>query len=238
MRRAASLRPNLHRIIHRGHLLTRSGKRVYFAVRSTLYSLVLAVRIFDLLFLFAFLTSVVTLVRVAIVALRGNRVRALRVLRNFAVAALLYLAVGLAVSLVKPQRVIGVREPWCFDDWCLSVQNVSRTPETAEAAYRVDLRIFSQARRVTQRAKGAWIYLVDEHGRRYAPESDPSAVPLSVLLHPQESVATSRVFRVPADVQGLGLITGHGGPYCGPMEFLVIGESGCLFNKPTMIRIQ
>jgi hypothetical protein len=36
----------------------------------------------------------------------------------------------------------------------------------------------------------------------------------------------------------LGLITGHGGAYCGAMSVLVIGEGGCWFHKPAMIRIQ
>ena len=31
---------------------------------------------------------------------------------------------------------------------------------------------------------------------------------------------------------------GHSGPYGGPMNLLVIGDGRCLFNKPTMIRVQ
>lgn len=146
--------------------------------------------------------------------------------------------VGVAVAFLKPQRVIRTGDPWCFDDWCLTVENVSRTPGQLEISYRVGLRIFSRARRVAQRANGAWVYLIDGRGRRYSPDPDPSAVPLDVLLQPQESVTTSRIFRVPDNVHELGLITGHGGPYCGPGALLIIGESGCLFRKPTMIRIQ
>ena len=78
--------------------------------------------------------------------------------------------------------------------------------------------LFALAGRVVQRASGAWIYLIDGQGRSYSPESDPSAVPLDVLLQPHESVTTSRIFHVPADVHGLGLLTGHSGSYCGPMK--------------------
>ena len=194
--------------------------------------------IFDLLFLLAALTSVVTLAAAIVFAFRGPRRRALKILRVYGICVLAYLTVGVATSFLKPQRVIPTRDPWCFDDWCLTVEGVSQTPSQQGISYRVELRNFSRARRVAQRAKGAWIYLIDEQGRRYSPDPDSSAVPLDVLLQPRESVTTSRTFHVSADVHGLGLLTGHGGSYCGPMAFLIIGESGCLFKKPTMIRIQ
>ncbi len=194
--------------------------------------------IFDLLFLLAVLGSFVTLAVVAVFAIRGRRAHALRILLTYSVAAVAYLVTGIAVSFFKPQRVIGTGDPWCFDDWCLAVEQVSQAPGPAGSSYHVGLRIFSQARRVAQRANGAWLYLIDDRGRLYPPDPDPSAVPLDVLLQPEGSVTTSRVFHVPNDVHQLGLITGHGGPYCGPMSWLIIGESGCLFGKPTMIRIQ
>ncbi len=194
--------------------------------------------IFDLLFLLAVLASVVTLAIAAATAFRGRRAEALKILQVYGVCAVAYLVSGIAVAFVKPQRVIRMGDPWCFDDWCLTVEEVSRTTGQLETSYRLDLRVFSRAGRAAQCAKGAWVYLIDDRGRLYSSDPDPSAVPLDVLLQPHESVTTSRVFHVPANVQGLGLITGHGGPYCGPMAFLIIGESKCLFRKPTMIRIQ
>ena len=194
--------------------------------------------IFDLLFLLAALASVVTLAAATVFAVRGPRRRALKILRVYGICVLAYLTVGVATSFLKPQRVIPMRDPWCFDDWCLTVKAVSQTPAQQGISYQVELRIFSRAGRVAQRAKGAWIYLIDDQGRRYSPDPDPSGVPLDVLLQPHESVTTSRTFHVPADVPGLGLITGHGGSYCGPTTFLIISESGCLFKKPTIIRIQ
>jgi len=194
--------------------------------------------IFDLLFLLATLASVVTLAAVTVFAVRGPRPRALKILRVYGICVLAYLTVGVATAFLKPQRVIPTRDPWCFDDWCLTVEGVSQTPSQQGISYRVELRIFSRAGRVAQRASGAWIYLIDEQGRRYSPDPDPSTVPLDILLQPHESVTTSRTFHVSADVHGLGLLTGHGGSYCGPMAFLIVGESGCLFRKPTVIRIR
>lgn len=194
--------------------------------------------VFDLLFLLAALASVVTLAAAAVFAVRGPRRQALRILRVYGICVLAYLAAGVATAFLKPQRVIPAKVPWCFDDWCLTVEEVSQTPGQQGTSYRVGLRVFSRAGRVAQRARGAWIYLIDGQGRRYSPDPDPSALPLDVLLQPHESVTTSRTFQVSADAHGLGLITGHGGSYCGPGAFLIIGESGCLFKKPTMIRIQ
>ena len=193
--------------------------------------------IFDLIFLAAVLTSVITLAAAAVYLLRGRGKKSLKILRNYGLCVVVYFLVALAVDFFRPQRVIAVGEPFCLDDWCLQVENVNYTSNGSKDSYHLDLRVFSTARRVSQRAKGAWIYLIDEHGRRYSPDSDPSAIPLDVQLGPQQSVTTSRVFMVPADAHKLGLITGHGGPYCG-MGMLIIGEGGCLFHRPTMIRIK
>jgi hypothetical protein len=193
--------------------------------------------IFDLVFIALIFASLATLVTAATAAVRGHRARALGILRKFGASAIVYLAIVVVVALFSPQRILNVGDPWCFDDWCLSVEKVTLTPAPPQVACHVSVRIFSQARRVSQRAKGAWIYVIDGRGNRYAPEPDPSAVPLDVLLQPGESVTTSRVFNVPADSVGLGLITGHGGPGCLP-GCLIVGANSSLFHKPTFVRLQ
>lgn len=193
--------------------------------------------IFDLIFLLAVLLSAVTLVLAAIAAIRGKGARSLKILRAWGIGVVIYCTCALSVSFLTPQHIVAIGNPWCFDDWCLTVEGVKPAPVDGAVSYRVDLRLSSRARRVSQRALGAWIYLIDDAGHRYAPDSDPSAVPLDVRLGPEESVTTSRTFRVPAGVTHLGLITGHGGPYC-RMEVLIIGSGGCVFNKPAMIGIR
>jgi hypothetical protein len=195
------------------------------------------VTIFDLLFLFAVLATLVALGTTLILAIAGRRTASFRTLRGLGVSAAGYLVVGFAVSLLEPQRVLSVGEPWCFDDWCLTVENVTASSTAAGPSYEVALRLSSRARRVSQRARGAWLYLIDGHGQRYAPEAGGSAAPLDTLLGPGESLTTSRSFHLPAGVRPVGLVTGHGGPYCGPMSLLVIGASGCLFHRPPMVRI-
>lgn len=190
--------------------------------------------IFDLLFVAAFFTSLAVLIAAAVFSIRGRNDRAAGIVWRWAICAAVYLTVSAVVAIAMPQRVLMMGQPWCFDDWCLTAERVNHSSE----AYEVALRLSSVAKRVSQRALGAWIYLIDDRGRRFAPDANPGAVPLDVLLQPGESVETSRSFHVPRDAHSLGLITGHGGPFCGPMNLLIIGSAGCMFGKPTMIRIE
>ena len=194
-------------------------------------------QILDLVFIGFVLMTLSMLIASAVSAVRGRGASALRILRIYGILGVAYFATGVAFDFFKPQGVIPVDKSWCFDDWCLQVKNVDRASAGAMVTYRVNLRIYSTARRVSQRANGAWIYLIDVQGRRYPPKPDPDVTPISVKLAPEESVDTVRVFEVPAGARSLGLITGHGGPYCGALSFLIIGGGGCIFNRPTMIRI-
>lgn len=190
--------------------------------------------IFDLLFIVLVLTSAATLMTALVAAFRGQGRRSLRIVARLGVCAAVYVTVVAVVALFAPQRVIAVGDSWCFDDWCLSVQKVTRTAAADRASYRVSLVISSRARRVSQRAKGAWIYLIDGRGNRYAPEPDSAEIPLDTRLAPGEAVKTSRVFNLPADARQIGLVTGHG-PCC--IATFIIGDPGSLFHKRTYIRL-
>lgn len=194
--------------------------------------------IFDLIFILAFLASVVTLITAVVAVIRGRWATAARVLRIYVICAVCYFAVDFAFAYFRPQRVIAMNTPWCFDEWCLTVTRATHSVQGDSKTYNIGLELLSQARRKAQRANGAWVYLIDDRGRRYTPETDSSDVPLNTLLQPGESIRASRTFTVPATVREVGLVTGHGGPYCGAMSILIIGSGGCLFNKPTMIRLQ
>jgi len=187
--------------------------------------------VFDLLFLAAFLASVIALATAVYAAARGHVPRAFSILGVWLVCAAVYLGASVAVAYAAPQRVIAVGQPWCLDDWCLTVEYTTRTGTN----YDVGMLISSTAKRVTQRASGAWIYLRDENDRHYDPA--PADVPLDVLLQPGQSVAAQRRFTVPENVRQLGLVTGHGGPPCGVLGLVIIGKAGCLFHKQSMIRL-
>jgi len=195
------------------------------------------VTLFDLLFLASALAAIASVVMAAAFAVGGRGDRAVAILKRLGMGVLAYAALLLIVAAATPQKIMQPGDPWCFDDWCLSVEGVTQMPTPSGAYYTVSLRVFSEAKRVSQRANGAWIYLIDSRGVRYSPVPTASDTPLDVLLQPGESVKTSRTFLVPNRVHELGLITGHGGPYCSMLP-PVIGEGGCLFNKPTMVRIE
>jgi hypothetical protein len=191
--------------------------------------------IFDLAFLIVALSSMITLLRSTVIAVRGNGAKALRVLRTLGLFWVAYLATGLLLSAVQPQHLVPVGSPWCFDDWCLTLDGITARQAGDHVEYTAALTLSSQARRVRQRANGAWIYLLDEAHERYASESTPTEIPLDVELGPHEARSTSRRFVLPTGERPIALITGHGGPYCGVMNLLIMGNASCLFGKPTMI---
>ena len=194
--------------------------------------------IFDLLFLAAIAVTVILLLATVLLALKGSRTRALKSLQLLAVFVCAYAVASMAVSFFAPQHLISMGEPWCFDDWCLAADQITSTAQSNTTNYQVELRLSSTARGRPQRASGAWIYLIDGQGNLYPPITDKSEIPLDVLLQPQESISTSRTFHVPSNITPVGLVTGHGGPYCGAMSWLIIGQGGCLFGRPTMVRLK
>lgn len=190
--------------------------------------------IFDLLFILLFLTSVITIAFAAFSALRGRRPRAMAILRRYAVGAAIYLGIVLIVSLAAPRQLLRLGEPLCFDDWCITVENVERGVSPSEVTYIASLHLASRARRVAQRENDLVVYLSDTFGRRYDPVADSTAIPLNVLLQPLESVTTRRTFKVPAGATVSGLVITHESKF--PIEWLIIG--GGPLRKPPMVRIE
>jgi hypothetical protein len=188
--------------------------------------------IFDLLFIFLFLVSVVTLATAAVQAIRGQGAKSFTILKRFAVCFAVYMVLVFAVALVQPQRTFAIGEPHCFDDWCIAVTNAQLTGER----YNVMFEISSEAKRVTQRANGAAVYLIDAQGRRFEPVPDPSVAPLDAELAPGQKIETNRTFMVPADSRGIGFVIKHGGSYCVPGCF-IIGEDGNPLAKRTIVKL-
>lgn len=189
--------------------------------------------IYDLLFIILFLTSVVTLAVAALAALRGRRPRAMTILRRYAIGAAIYFGIVIIVSLAAPRQLLRLGEPLCFDDWCITVENVERVVSPSEVNYIASLHLASRARRVAQRENGLVVYLSDTFGHRYDSVSDSTAIPLNVLLQPLESVTTRRIFKVPTGATVSGLVITHESKF--PIEWFIIG--GGPFRKAPMVRI-
>jgi hypothetical protein len=190
--------------------------------------------IFDLLFIAAFLATAATLVRAAFLAIRGRRVRALVLLRRLCICAAAYLGAVVLASACWPRTVLQVGDPRCFDDWCIAVESATRRPAAGHIVCVAALRLSSTARRVSQRELGIAIYLSDDRGRRYDPIPGRSDVPFDVQLAPQQSIAATRTFEVPADAQNLGLVVTHEGGF--PIGWFIAGYEAW-FHKPAIVRL-
>jgi hypothetical protein len=183
----------------------------------------------DLLFIVLFLTAVFSLLTAAGFAVRLRFGRARRILFRLLVCAGAYMAVVIAVSGIAPRRTVRLGDSQCFDDWCVVVAGFRRAPEDRQIRYTVDLRLFSRARRISQRENNVAVYLTDARGRRYDSLADESAVPFNVLLGPGESIMASRAFVVPADAARVGVVVAHEGGF--PIGWFILGYD-TWFRKP------
>jgi hypothetical protein len=191
----------------------------------------------DLLFIALFLAAVVSLITAGVAALLGNRARAIRVLCVMGVSAAIYLGIVCIVSAATPRKILNLGDPQCSDDWCISVDGAERVPGNSAISYDVSLRLFSRARRVSQRENHVVVYLTDEQGRRFDSVPRDSDVPFNVLLQPGESVTTHRIYRLPADAHGVAaVVTREGGALgCFPGCFVITENDW--FHKPTIVRL-
>jgi hypothetical protein len=192
--------------------------------------------LYDLLFILSFFAVIITLVAVVVIAIRGPRQKALRILGVLAVCLGAYFAICCLSAALMPRRELSLREPQCFDDWCIELDGVAQISSSSEIRYQTVIRVFSRAKRVSQRENGIVPYLEDDQGHRYAALQEPSATPFNVLLQPGESVAITRGFALPATAHVAGFVAAHEGGF--PVGWFVIGEGQSLFRKETITRFQ
>lgn len=207
-------------------------------------------KLFDLVFIIVFLVTVALVVTVVFHAVIGRFAGAGRYLKVLAIVLGVYFTLLLAVSLLSPQSVVPLREDLCFDDWCITVDDVSfaRQLGRPEAPVRpqgvfyvVTLKISNRSAGRPQRETNGGVYLLDSKGRRYEPSPEGQRAyeaqhgptpPLSVTVEWRQSVSTVRVFDVPNDAQDLGLAVVHSGP-----GLLIIGDSDSLLHKKTVYKL-
>ena len=196
-------------------------------------------QVFTLLLVLCVLASLVVLLLVAYRLIRGRRAGALALLSRWGVGVAVYLTISIAVSVARPVRMIEQGQNWCFDDWCIAIESVHRKPTASgQETLTTDLRIYNAAR-LPEGAQGFWAYLRDQNGGRYAPTPGAWQQVVAARVPGHGFARTSMDFVVPAGARQLGFVTGHGGGTpCGFLPSLLeIGQGGCLFHKPNMIRV-
>jgi hypothetical protein len=208
--------------------------------------------IFDLLLILVFLGSLLAILALGYFSLRQQWSRARRVLTGLLSVLVIYTVILLTVSLLSPQRVFAMHQKRCFDDWCISVEQVVQqssvgvAPQTARAQgtfYLVTVQVSSQARGISQRALDVQAYLLDANNRRFdlspvgqraLDSSGGGGLPLNSLLAPEGSFTRALVFDVPAGASSLSLAVTHG---LFP-DVLVIGSEQSFLHKPTIIQFR
>jgi hypothetical protein len=187
----------------------------------------------DLLFIVVFLASIACVGAAAFLALRRRTARSLRILRGWSISIVLYFGVVAVVSLLSPRRVVAIGEPQCFDDWCITVENVQAARGQSKTSYTVTLGLSSRARRVSQRENGVVVYLTDRAANRYDPDPVGSPTPFNVLLQPMESITTTRIFTLPLKAEGVAVVVAHEGSF--PIGWFILGEGP--FQKSAVVYV-
>jgi hypothetical protein len=195
------------------------------------------VDLFDLLFIFLFLASIVALVTAGVAAIQGRRLRARRILLGVAISAAIYMGIVCVDSFATPQHILNIGDPQCNGDWCIAVQGVQRNPSSSGISYSVTLQLSSRARRVSQRENGVIVYLTDVRGRRFDPAPRANETPLNTLLQPGESVEAVRIFDLPADARDVGLVVDHNDGLIGCFPGCFVITENHWFHKLPVVRL-
>ena len=184
-------------------------------------------------FVVALAVVVLVLTSVGMLAF-GKFRRGAMALRASAGLVAVYVVVLMAVSLLTPQKIGSAGQAYCMDIWCIGIEKVSPIPARNQIAYKVDVRIFSDADTVKTSGKGFSLFLVDERGRRFPMVKDPSVIPFDLSLDPGQSVNTSLTFVTAADAREL-FLTVDSPLFWGARLCFACDSS--LLHKPTLLRV-
>ena len=207
--------------------------------------------IFDLLFIFLFLATIITLLIIVINMLCGRKHTALRILRILGGSLAAYFCVVVVVALAAPQKVLMPGQSRCFDEMCFTVTNVKiaptigRKPPITKAEgvfYLVTIQISCHGHGRAQSEGGVGASLIDAKGYTYEVSSAGQHAyeaesrgnpPLTTRVAPGENVSSVQVFDVPVKASEVALHIGHSGP-----GLFIIGDDESPLHKPTIIRLQ
>ena len=149
-----------------------------------------------------------------------------------------YLAALALVSLLTPRTVVNVGDSYCYDLWCLGVNQVNATPERQNILYTAEVRIFTDSthpHRLPAEQAAHFLYVLDDQGRRYPLLREASFVDAGVTVQPGESVKSSFAFRAPRNARKLCLMANDDG--FPPWVYMYFGSDISLFHRRARLRI-
>jgi hypothetical protein len=185
--------------------------------------------IFDLVLIVIVLAGAAALLIAGVQAVSGHFRAASRTFLALVTGLGIYVATICIVSLSSTRKVKALGEPDCSDDWCMSPVKAS----FRESMVAVEFRVWSRAKRVTQREHGVNPFLVDERGERYA-SVESNGPPFDRAVAPDEQFTTVRSYRVRPEAATVDLILRDG---FGPDAF-VVGASQSLLHPRTVYRLR
>lgn len=146
-----------------------------------------------------------------------------------------YAAGLLLVSLGTPEKVVSVGDSYCWDLWCIGVQNVSAFPQGESVVYRADVSLFVDSATAQLELKdqpNQFFYAMDESGRRFPVRAaSPGS---SVTVKPGDLVKGSLSFVAPAGAKNLYLAGDMQAPLWVRLYF---GSDLNPFHRRTLLRV-
>jgi len=100
---------------------------------------------------------------------RGFRGGAARAGKTCAAIVASYLAALVLVSLLTPRTIVSVGDGYCWDLWCLGVERVHGVSNGENVFYTAEVRIFSDANRVSTHRQKDFLCVIDDRGRNAFP---------------------------------------------------------------------
>jgi hypothetical protein len=147
-----------------------------------------------------------------------------------------YVAALILVSLLSPAKAVSVGDSYCWDLWCVGVQQVNKSQQGQSILYTADVALFadsSNPERIPSGQGKQFFYVVDDHGRRFEIR-EASFRHESDILNPGESVKSTLVFLAPPDAGKLYLT----GDLTAPLWVrLYFGSDLNPFHRRTLLRV-
>jgi hypothetical protein len=146
-----------------------------------------------------------------------------------------YIGTVVLMSLLTPRTIVSIGDSYCWDLWCLGIQNVNTTPQGQNILYTAEVSLFSDTStiqlEVTDEPK-RFFYVTDEQGRRFPILAIVGGA--NVTVKPGESVKSSFTFLAPANARSLYLTDDLKWP---PWVSLYFGSDLNPFHRRTLLRV-
>lgn len=181
-----------------------------------------------LIFLAGSIFFVFTIVSIVINVVKKNYAKSKRILIRALIFITIYLPLLVIFSLFSKENILSLNQDKCFDEWCVSVQNVEKRTVDSSDLYKITLKVSNKGRGRTQRPDHPHLYLQDSQGKNYETLSNEGR-PLNDQIEAQTSFETYLNFELPKNAKGKLVITEGGGP-----TLVIIGDEQSLFHKKTV----